>query len=123
MAVAVIQRIAAALLSPLPVYWPLHSFEPLVVTAMLVTAAVGVFPVVSQEAVDPIRTYRRISLGVLILSSAPTIALSLSSPPAPAPSLWPLVGVFIVIHVVAWAVTVEMLTLLATDRHPPAAEV
>ena len=56
----------------------------------------------------PIRTYKIIAAVVLILSFVPDIAIVRVGVP------WPLAIVLMVMHVVAWAVTVTMLTRLTT---------
>ena len=110
-AVFVVQQLALRLFNPLPVeYTLLRSMEAEILTALFVSGAVLVFFVVAREAIDPVRTYRRVALAALVLSFIPDIILGYSSRPAPATSLWPIAGVFAVMHVAAWAVTVLMLT-------------
>ena len=75
-----------------------------------VSIAVLVFAAVANEAVNPVRTYRGIALGVLLVSFVPDLGLAMTS--APGINLWPLAGIFAVMHVVAWAITVSMLTRL-----------
>ena len=110
-AVFVVRQIALMIFVPLPPeYTLLRSMEAETLTAVFVTAAVLVFGVVAREAMDPPRTYRRVALVVLVLSFVPDVVLGYSSRPAPAASLWPVAGVFAVMHVAAWAVTVLVLT-------------
>jgi len=110
-AVFAVQRIALIVFAPLPrEYTLLRSSEAMVLTALFVSAAVLVFVVVAREAIEPVRTYRRIALAALLLSFVPDLVLGYSSRPAPATSLWPIAVVFMLMHVVAWAVTVAMLT-------------
>src|SRR5262245_58051371 len=68
--VAAVQRMVVPLADPLPpaLRFPMMSAEPLVFTAILVVAAVIVFAVIADNAADPIRTFRRIASGVLVIS-------------------------------------------------------
>jgi len=110
-AVFVVQQMALRWFTPLPrEYAMLRSLEPIVLTACFVSAAVIVFVVVAREAVDPVGTYRRVALWALLISFIPDFILGYTSRPAPATSLWPIAFVFMVMHVVAWAVTVTLLT-------------
>jgi len=110
-AVFVVQQMALLWFAPLPrEYAMLRSLEPFVLTACFVSAAVIVFVVIAREAVDPVRTYRRVALSALVISFVPDLILGYTSRPAPATSLWPIALVFMVMHVVAWAVTVTLLT-------------
>ena len=116
-AVFVVQQIALRLFNPLPrEYTLLRSSEAEVLTALFVSAAVLVFFVIARDAIDPVHTYRRIALGALVLSFIPDIILGYSSRPAPAASLWPIAGVFAIMHVAGWAVTVLMLTTTWSNR-------
>ena len=112
-AVWLAQRIAAELLpAPREREWLRHSGEPTLFTAVLVTAADFVFLVIAREAVDPIRSYRRVALMALLLSCIPDIAAGWASLFS-----WRLALLYIAMHIVAWAVTVNMLTRLTTVRH------
>ncbi len=110
-AVVIVQQIALRLL-----FWPrgspLSGNEPAIFTAVLVSGAVVVFLAVLHEAANPVRTFRRIAFVALVVSVVPDIALGLSSIRW---ASWPLAITFIVMHAVAWAVTVAMLTGLATS--------
>ena len=66
-----------------------------------------VFLGVLFEAANPARTFNRIALATLLLSLVPDVALGLSSVTW---ASWQLAITFMVMHVVAWAVTVTMLT-------------
>jgi uncharacterized membrane protein len=110
-AVFAVQQLALRLFAPLPrEYVLLGSSESMVLTALFVSAAVLVFAVIAREAVDPVRTYRRVARWALVLSFIPDLILGSTSRPAPATSLWPVAAVFMTMHVVAWAVTVITLT-------------
>jgi len=90
----------------------LRTEEPSVFTAVLVAIAVVVFAVVAGEATRPVRTYHRIAFVALVLSFLPDVALGFGLIRGEG---WPLAIVFILMHVVAWAVTVSMLTHLTTS--------
>lgn len=91
---------------------PLTTHEPAIFTAVLVCGAVVVFLGVLLEAVNPVRTFRRIALVTLALSLVPDIAVGFSSATW---ASWPLAVTLMVMHVVAWAVTVAMLTRFAAS--------
>jgi hypothetical protein len=113
--------IAVEILSPLPRRSErgFTSTEPQTVTAVLVSAAVLVFVLCVHSAADPVRTYRHIALGALLVSFVPNLAAALLLGPG---ADWPSMSALMVMHVTAWAVTVPMLTRLtlvdATDCAP-----
>jgi hypothetical protein len=80
-----------------------------VFTAVLVIGAVLVFALVARFAAQPITLYQRITVIVLVLSFIPDILLARSSMPG---ASWPNSIALMVLHVVAWGVTVWMLTKL-----------
>jgi hypothetical protein len=88
----------------------LHSNEPALVTAVLVTAAVLTFAIVVDLATVPLRFFRRLSVGVLVLSCVPNLLGLLSGRVD--------IGMLALmsLHVVAWAITVTMLTKLSVAR-------
>ncbi len=84
-----------------------------VFTAVLVIGAVLVFALVARFAANPIKLYQRIALIVLVISLIPDALWARSSMPG---ASWPNSIALMVLHVVAWAVTVWMLTnLTAAD--------
>jgi hypothetical protein len=111
-AVVIVQRIALRMIES-PRGSPLTGNEPAIFTAVLVSAAVVVFLGVLSEASNPARTFHRIAFAALILSLLPDMALGLSSVTW---ASWPLALTFMMMHVVAWAVTVTMLTRLVSTR-------
>ena len=106
-----VQVIAVHVLSPLPRFSEavLTSREPMIVTAVLVSAAVVVFAACVHLAADPLRTYRQIALGTLFISFLPNVVAALLLKPA---ADWPSMIALMVMHGTAWAVTVTMLTRL-----------
>ena len=115
LAVSAVQWIVVDRLPPLPRFSErvLTSTEPAVVTAVLVSAAVLVFVVCVHLAADPMRTYRQIALGALLISLVPNVAAALLLKPE---ADWPSMIALMVMHVTAWAVTVTMLTRLTVVR-------
>ena len=109
-AVMVWQKIALAFLPPVTRFSEsiLKSNEPAVVTAVLVSGAVLIFPMFVEMASHPARTFRRMALVVMLLSCAPNLYAALSRH---AGVEWGMLALM-VMHVVAWAVTVPMLTRL-----------
>ena len=111
LAVLTVQWIAVTVLSPLPRFSQavLASTEPAMVTAVLVSGAVLVFAMCVHLAADPLHTYRQIAVGVLLLSFVPNVAAALFMRPAVD---WPSMIALMLMHVVAWAITVSMLIRL-----------
>jgi hypothetical protein len=110
--VKLLQLVAVAILRPSEGSL-LRTEEPSVFTAVLVAIAVVVFAVVAGEATRPVRTYNRIAFVALVLSCLPDVALGFGLVQGEG---WPLAMVFILMHVVAWATTVSMLTHLTTSK-------
>ncbi|HMC76703.1 MAG TPA: DUF6069 family protein [Vicinamibacterales bacterium] len=113
-AVWIVQQVGVAVLSPLPQFSQsvLVSREPVGVTAVLVSAAVMTFAVLARVSDSPVTTFRRLALIVLMLSFVPNVAVALLVPQAGWPGMVALMG----LHVVAWGVTIVMLTQLSVDR-------
>jgi hypothetical protein len=82
---------------------------PIVLTLVLCTAAVLVFALVGRFAKNPVRTYIIISFVFLIISFLPDIAAASMRMPGAG---WPYSITLIIMHVVAGAITVLMLTRL-----------
>ena len=113
LAVWIVQEISLALLPPLPRFSGsvLNSNEPAVLTAILVTGAVLTFPIVVEWSLNPLRSFRRLALGILIVSWIPSVIGLLSGRGVDLGML-----ALMVLHVVAWAVTVTMLTTLTVRK-------
>jgi hypothetical protein len=86
----------------------LHSNEPALVTAFFVSWAALIFPMFVEMARNPLRTFRLASLGVMLISCVPNLFAALSRD---AGVEWGMLALM-VMHVIAWAVTVPMLTRL-----------
>jgi hypothetical protein len=110
LAVVAVQAVAIRALTPLPQFSRavLASTEPAVATAILVSAGVIVFAMCIAYAAEPLRTYRRIARAALAVSFVPNIVAGFLMRPAVD---WPSMIALMSMHVVAWAITVSMLTL------------
>ena len=107
LSVWIVQQLSLAILPPLPQFSGsvLNSNEPALATAILVTGAVLTFPIVVDWSLNPLQSFRRLALGVLMLSCVPNLPLTGGGADIGKLAL-------MVLHVVAWAVTVAMLTRL-----------
>jgi len=110
-AIVVIRLIAVAALQPDPRFGPLTPSVPITFTFIGVLGAVIVFAIVGRFARRPIRLFRRIALAVLLISFVPDILLLVIGA-MPGTTL-PNVLTLVLMHVVAWAITVRLLTTLA----------
>src|SRR5688572_3284250 len=113
-AVLVVRFIAVWLLEPPPAFSPLGVVAPVIFTVVSVSAAIVVFALVACVANRPFRTYRILAFLALVASLVPTFSVGRSSM---AGAGWTAAGALIIMHVVAWAVTVEVLTRTTTDDH------
>jgi hypothetical protein len=104
-----LRQIAVAALRPDPVFQPLTFGPPIALTALGVLGAVIVFGLVARFARDPIPLFRRIALVVLIVSFVPDILMLVTNTPGATVAN---VLVLMLMHVVAWAISVELLTRL-----------
>ena len=112
--VGVAQRLVIRLVGSIPpaLRFPVLSAEPLVITAILVTGAVIVFAVIADNAAEPIRTFRRVAASVLAVSFVPNVVAAVSL----GVDAWrPALGLG-ALHVIAWGITVGMLTELTRVR-------
>jgi len=108
--VLVVRIVAVALLQPQPMPMSLMWLTPVIFTAVLVTGAVLVFALVARFAPNPIRTYQVIAFVVLLLSLVPDVAYAGSSMPG---ASWPVAISLMIMHVVAWAICVAILSRLS----------
>ena len=109
LAVLIVQKISLTLLGPVPPFSRavLNSNEPAEVTIVLVSAAVLAFAAVGHVSATPVLTFNRLALLVLLASFVPNVAMALSG------AGWSPMIALMVMPVVAWAVTVTMLTRLS----------
>ena len=108
--VLIVRVVAVAVLQPDPLPLSLMWLTPIVFTAVLVTGAVLVFALVARFAKNPIRTYQVIAFVVLLLSLLPDVAYAGSRMPG---ANWPTAIALMVMHVVAWAICVSILSKLS----------
>lgn len=107
---AIVRLLAAAVLQPDPRFMPLSMAMPIVFTTIGALGAVLVYAAVGRFAARPIRLYQRIALVALIVSFVPDFLLLGGGMPG---ANLATVGALILMHVVAWAVCVRLLTTLA----------
>lgn len=110
LASVVLQQLAVALLRPDPAFLPLTLLPPIIFTVVGVLGAVIVYALAGRFARDPNPLFRRIALVALIVSFIPDI-LMLITGFNPGTTLANVL-VLMLMHVVAWAITVELLTRL-----------
>lgn len=95
-----------------PEFPPLDVAPTVLFTAVGVTAAAAVFAGVARRSPRPVRTFRRIALAALLISLVPNaLLLFADAPPLPGISSAAIL-VLAAEHVVAWAVSVGLLTTL-----------
>lgn len=106
-----IQQIAVALLNPDPAFLPLTMAPPIAFTVIGVLGAVIVFGLIGRFAKNPVALFQRVALIVLIVSFIPDIMMLVTgfNPGTTVAN----VVVLMIMHVVAWVITVQMLTRLA----------
>ena len=109
-AVMIVQRASLLALRDLPKFSGriLGSNEPAWATALFVGGAVLIFPIVVDAAARPLRTFRRLAFIVLMTSCIPNLIAGLGRRSG---IDWGMLALML-LHIVAWAVTVTMLTRL-----------
>jgi hypothetical protein len=112
--VLIIRTIGIAIVHPSPAFPHLAWLPPRVFTAFLVICAVLVFALVARFSKRPYRTYFDISVVALVVSFVPDAAEPVF---ALVPGAnWPNAVLLMVLHVVAWGITVSMLFRLTKVR-------
>ena len=110
--VLIVRVVALAMLQPNPTPLSLGWLIPTISTFVFVIGAVLVFALVSRFAANPIRTYQKIALIVLLLTFVPDIVFVqvhfLNS-------TWPITIALMVMHVVVWGICVIMLSKLTLE--------
>jgi len=107
----ILQQLAVAVLQPDPAFMPLTLMPPIVFTVVGVLGAVITYAVIGRRAAQPLAQFRRVALIALIVSFVPDL-LMLITGFNPGTTLANVV-VLALMHVVAWAIAVGMLTQLA----------
>src|SRR5262249_34467720 len=105
LAVLAVRVVAVLLVEPAPQFAPLGWLAPTFDTTILVSFGILVFGAISSTATNPIRTFRRVALGVLILSLFPALATVNSRQWG---GNWPNAIALILMHIAAWAVCVTL---------------
>ena len=101
---------AVALLCISPEFDPLHVGPVIGFTVVGVLGAVLVFALVARFSRRPVRLFRRIALVVLLLSFMPDLSLLNASPYA-GTTVQSVIALMLM-HVVAWLISVSLLTTL-----------
>ena len=118
-AVLAVREFAVWLLHPDPAFTPLGRGAPIVATIALTTMAIYVFAGITSYP-NPVRTWRRVSALLLILSFVPNVLFAISHVMGEG---WPEACALMTMHVAAWAVCVTLLPSLAISKHPPKTQV
>jgi hypothetical protein len=100
------------ILRPNPEPISLGWMAPTIFTLVLVTGGVLVFGAVARFTKNPIRTYQIIAFVFLLISFLPDIGFARSTMPG---ANWPTAIALMVMHIVAWAITVTMLPRLTAS--------
>ena len=112
-AVLLIRIVAVAILHPPASFQPLTLFIPIIDTAIGVWGAVFVFWKIGYYSGDPIRTYRKVAAGVLLISFAPDIAIATQHMLGAG---WPEAFALMSMHVAVWAICVTILPRLVAAK-------
>ena len=113
-AVLAVREATVRVLHPDPGSTPLSVGSPIVATIGCTVVAIYVF-VGMMSYPNPIRTWRRVSAVVLILSFMPCILLAISHIMGGG---WPEACALMTMHLVVWAICAVLLPSLATTKHP-----
>src|SRR5690242_12801476 len=113
-AVLAVRALAVWVLHPDPGFTPLSLGSPVIGTIACTGMAIYVF-VGMMSYPNPIRTWRRVSAVVLILSFLPCVLLATSHLMGGG---WPEACALMTMHVVVWTICVTLLPRLAIAKHP-----
>jgi hypothetical protein len=113
-AVVAVQAAVVQILQPLPRFSDslLRSSEPAVATGFFVACGIAVFVAASRLANNAVQAFRRIALGALLVSFIPNVVVAASGMRG---ADWRSMLALMLLHVIAWAVTVAMLTTPASS--------
>jgi len=114
-AVLAVREVAVRILHPDPTFTPLSLGSPIIATIMCTAMALYVF-VGMVSYPNPVRSWRRISGLLVIVSFAPCVLLAISHTMGGG---WPEAFALMTMHVVVWAICATLLPWLATTTHPP----
>jgi hypothetical protein len=108
-----VRAIAVALLRPDPGFMPLQVGPPIFFSVIGVLGAIGAYALIGRLSRRPVTLFRRVALATLLLSLVPDLIM-LVSPFIPGTTL-PNVIALMLMHIVAWYITVQALTRLAGE--------
>jgi hypothetical protein len=117
-AVLAVREVSVWVLHPDPRFTPLSLGSPIVATIGCTVVAIYVF-VGMVFYPNPVRTWRRVSAVVLILSFMPCVLLAISHIMGGG---WPEACALMTMHVVVWAIGATLLPWLAITKHRPKAQ-
>ena len=104
--------LAVAILQPDPIPMSLGWVLPPIFTFILVTGAVLIFALIARFAERPVRIFQIIAVVFLLISFIPDIGFAQSPMPG---ANWPNAIALMVMHVIAWAICVTMLSRLSVE--------
>jgi uncharacterized membrane protein len=114
-AVLAVREVAVRVLHPDPAFTPLSLGSPIIATIGCTVVAIYVF-VGMVSYPNGVRTWRRVSAIVLILSFVPCVLLAISHIMGGG---WPEACALMTMHVAVWAICVTLLPSLAITNRPP----
>jgi hypothetical protein len=111
--VQLIRIVAVAILHPSARFAPLTLFPPIFDAAIGVAGAAFVFLQISENAARPVRTFRKLAAGVLLVSFAPDIAIPMQHVPGAG---WPEASALMSMHLGVWAICITLLPRLVASK-------
>jgi hypothetical protein len=113
-AVLAVREAAVWIRHPDPAFTPLSLGSPVIATIVCTMMAIYIFVGMASYP-NPVRTWRRTSAVVLILSFAPCLLLAISHIMG---GRWPEAFALMTMHAVVWAICTTLLPWLAITKHP-----
>jgi hypothetical protein len=114
-AVLAVREFTVRVLHPDPRFTPLSLGSPIIATLVCTAMAIYVFIGMASHP-NSVRTWRRVSAVVLILSFMPCVLLAISHIMGGG---WPEACALMTMHIVVWAICATLLPSLAITKHPP----
>ena len=108
-AVLAVREVAIRVVHPAPGFLPLTPAPPIIDTFLGCVGAILVFAI-TVDSPDSVRRYRRVAVGVLVLSFIPDVLLATSHDMGGG---WPEALFLMIMHVVVWAICVTLLPSLS----------
>ena len=113
-AVLAVREVAVRVLHPDPAFTPLSFGSPIVASIVCTVMAIYIFAGVASYP-NPIRTWRRVSAVIVILSFAPCLLLAMAHIMGGG---WPEAFALMTMHVAVWGICATLLPWLAMAKHP-----